>query len=417
MTRSAADGARPKVVLISHELPNDQPGHAGGVYVQHVHRLAAANADVIAISPNTPSNREASDRPGSPDRTLLPSYPSAGRARILDIALHQFFQLAGRLLVGLPAFTVTRALLGRTPERTAVEEADIIDLQYSESIRLAPLVRRINPDARIVGTFHDVQSQVVARHRVPPGHGWLKWRINGWQLRRAERKALGRLDDVVVFSDKDADLLPGGCRVIKPPLAVPSAVERRVDPRAPTVLMVGVLGRPENDEGALWLVDQVWPRVADEVPQAALRVVGSGASETLVSSAAGQPGVTLAGFVDDLDEEYAAAAVVAVPLHHGAGVKFKTIEALVRAVPVVSTPVGAEGIGDGSRYAGLTADPNDFAAAVVRVLRNRTESEAAASTAAEWAVAEFGADQFRRETEFSYGVSGWRPPSATSTDG
>ena len=91
--------------------------------------------------------------------------------------------------MGLPPFTVTRALLGALPSGPPSSEADIIDLQYSESIRLAWFIRRINPDARIVGTFHDVQSQVVSRHPARPGHGWFKWRINGWQLRRAERNA------------------------------------------------------------------------------------------------------------------------------------------------------------------------------------------------------------------------------------
>lgn len=403
--------ARPRVVLISHELPNDHPGHAGGVYVQHVHRLAAANAHVTAISPNTPSNREAAEQPGSPERTLLPAYPSDTSnvlVRSVDSVMLRLFQLGLRLCVGLPSFTVARALLSRTPERAAIVSADIIDLQYSESIRLAALIRRINPHARIVGTFHDVQSQVVARYPARPGHGWLKWRINCWQLKRGERNAFGRLDDVVVFSDKDAELLPGACRVIKPPLALPRSVERRGDPATPTVLMVGVMGRPENDEGARWLVDHVWPAVVERVPHALLRIVGSGASRELAASVAKQMNVTLAGFVDDLEPEYSSAAAVVVPLHHGAGVKFKTIEALVRAVPVVTTAVGAEGIGDSSRYAGFSDDPRSFADALVRVLRDPAAADEAAVETSAWAVAEFGPEQFRSGTEASYGVRGWR---------
>ena len=408
---------RPRVVLISQELPSNNPGHAGGVYVQHVHRLAAANAHLVAISPNTPSNREARDRPGSPEVTLLPLAPGPGGhlTRILDTVLLRAYRVVAGVCIGLPPFTVARALLRRGPERAAVAEADVIDLQYSESIRLASLVRRINPSARIVGTFHDVQSQVIARHPVAVGHGWMRWRLNAWQIARAERHAFRRLDDVVVFSQKDAVLLPGACRVIKPPLATGSAGPRdlagsKTISSSPTVVMVGVLSRPENDAGATWLVDQVWPLVAAKVPDARLRVAGSGASAALIASATSQAGVTLTGFVDDLETEYDAASVVAVPLHSGAGVKFKTIEALVRGIPVVTTPVGAEGIGDSHRFAGLSDEPRPFADALVKALRDQKAAFELARSTATWAAAEFGTAQFLQGTEASYGVREWRLP-------
>jgi glycosyltransferase involved in cell wall biosynthesis len=335
--------------------------------------------------------------------------------RYVDALLLRLFQTIGRVCIGLPPFTVARALLGKTPERHAVAEADIVDLQYSESIRLARLIRRINPSARIVGTFHDVQSQVIARHPVPVGRGWLAWRVNAWQIARAERHAFRWLDDVVVFSQKDADLLPGPCRVIKPPLAAASAPSRAPHPAddpasPPVVLMVGVLARPENDVGATWLVDEVWPMVRSQVPAAQLRIAGSGASPTLDASAASQPGVRLTGFVEDLEAEYAAASVIAVPLHSGAGVKFKTIEAMVRGIPVVTTPVGAEGIGDIHLYAGHTDDPRVFAEALVGVLSDQRSAFALSRSTAAWAAAEFGTDQFVRGTEASYGVREWLVP-------
>lgn len=57
-----------------------------------------------------------------------------------------------------------------------------------------------------------------------------------------------------------------------------------------------------------------------------------------------------------------------VPLLHGAGVKFKTIEALLAGAPVVTTPIGAEGIGGPDLFARYTEDPYEFAMAVVDIL-------------------------------------------------
>ena len=68
-------------------------------------------------------------------------------------------------------------------------------------------------------------------------------------------------------------------------------------------------------------------------------------SDELRASWGARHGVELAGFVEDLAEEYAASAVALVPVLQGAGVKFKTIEALLHGTPTVTTTVGAEGVG------------------------------------------------------------------------
>ena len=69
---------------------------------------------------------------------------------------------------------------------------------------------------------------------------------------------------------------------------------------------------------------------------------------------------------------YLHASVVSIaPLRYGAGVKGKIGEALSYGLPVVTTNVGAEGMGlrDGEE-ALITDSPHDFAAAVVRAYRD-----------------------------------------------
>ena len=50
------------------------------------------------------------------------------------------------------------------------------------------------------------------------------------------------------------------------------------------------------------------------------------------------------GWVPDLDEVYQSARVVVAPLRFGAGVKGKLGESLSYGVPVVATPLAAEGM-------------------------------------------------------------------------
>ncbi len=57
-----------------------------------------------------------------------------------------------------------------------------------------------------------------------------------------------------------------------------------------------------------------------------------------------------------------------VPLRVGAGVKLKVVEALREGVPLVTTPVGAQGLAGLAAVADVLAGPAAFADAVVRLL-------------------------------------------------
>ncbi len=181
----------------------------------------------------------------------------------------------------------------------------------------------------------------------------------------------GPLDEVAVFSDKDAQLLgdPPNLRVIRPPLASGDETMPPPPPGPPALVFVAHFKRPVNDDAALWFLREVWPSVERAVPGVRLRLVGADASDTLSAEAARWPSVTLTGFVDDRGAEYRAAALAVVPLRRGAGVKFKTIEALLHGAPVVTTPVGAEGVEGPDLFAVAEPEPKAFGAAVVALSR------------------------------------------------
>jgi polysaccharide biosynthesis protein PslH len=75
--------------------------------------------------------------------------------------------------------------------------------------------------------------------------------------------------------------------------------------------------------------------------------------------------------VEDVRPHLASAAVTIVPLRIGGGTRFKILEAMAMARPVVSTTLGAEGISARPGSDILLADtPADFAAKVGRVLED-----------------------------------------------
>lgn len=395
------------MVVIATTIGYDGVPHAGGTYMKALCDVMAPLVDLTVIVPGTRSNREAAARPGAPPRVvplgLEQSSSLAGKvANRLSLNLDRRWR---RFDPGMPYLPLIVGLVRSSQARRAVREADVIDLQWSDSIRLVHLLRRLNPRARIVGTFHDVMSQSFERE---PQHTTAErryWQGVARRSRRHEARMVAALDEVVVFSDKDVDLLggPSRTRVVRPPLARGLLPQHRpAQPGAGTVLVVSYLARDENNKAALWTVEHLWPEVVARVPDARLRLVGGGASEELTRATAALESVELAGFVDDLAAEYAAAAVALVPVLQGAGVKFKTIEALLHGVPVVTTTVGAEGVGASDLFAALVDTPGGISRALVDVLEDPDRAQARADRSQEWAREEFSEQRFVEQVRASW---------------
>jgi glycosyltransferase involved in cell wall biosynthesis len=225
----------------------------------------------------------------------------------------------------------------------------------------------------LVAYAHDVMTQGLQR-RAAGSPSRVRRLAAGVAARRAtvaEPRLLNQFDAVVTFSAKDCALLKDlGVHV---PIhaeqlffELPSEVATLAEQ---TVVFVGAMFRPENDQAAKWLVSEIWPLVAAEVPEGRLLIVGSGPSAELEEMSRESPGVQTLGFVPDLLAVYRSASVAIAPLVVGAGIKLKVIEALASGVPVIATPVGAEGL-PSQIFPGVSDDPRELARLMVDLLRD-----------------------------------------------
>ncbi len=98
-------------------------------------------------------------------------------------------------------------------------------------------------------------------------------------------------------------------------------------------------------------------------------MAGRGSRSYLRRRVAEDPRIRAHGFVDDLDELYRRCRLFVAPLTVGGGIKIKILEALAHGVPVVTTPIGAEGILDDADDAAWIAPPDErFAETVLSAL-------------------------------------------------
>jgi GT2 family glycosyltransferase/SAM-dependent methyltransferase len=134
------------------------------------------------------------------------------------------------------------------------------------------------------------------------------------------------------------------------------------------VLFLGGFAHPPNIGAAIHLVKDVMPAVWRELPDLRVTIVGSDAPPEVQALAS--PRVDVAGWVEDLQPVLDRARVLVVPLRYGAGLKGKIMQCLAAGLPVVTTPVGVEGIDGLERCTLVGEKPVELAAHVVRVCRD-----------------------------------------------
>jgi polysaccharide biosynthesis protein PslH len=222
---------------------------------------------------------------------------------------------------------------------------DVVRLDFSQSFAYAiDLRRRFGDRIKIVLGMYDVQLQVVMRKKTLEGRMFAK------QTFDFEQRLTKLADKVLVMSNKDAQLAdalyPGIASLEVVPLAMPDFLKEMKRSKETIqkghILFWGAMKRKENEEAVLNFVNTVFKPLRQRGLPLKLFVVGSEPGER-VKRLAGDD-ICVTGFVEDPRKYFEAADIGVVPLLSGAGIKLKTVEMLAAQLPVVSTPLGAEGV-------------------------------------------------------------------------
>jgi glycosyltransferase involved in cell wall biosynthesis len=229
---------------------------------------------------------------------------------------------------------------------------------------------------------HNVESDLV-RQQMPAEAG--KSRLIGWirwlDMRRLEKMGARGADLVTGITSVDheyyvrlkgadrAFLLPFGYRVSENGA---HADQSREEPH--TICFIGSMDWLPNVVAARYLVNQIMPLVWQTIPEATCFIVGRNPAEEVKGLASER--VTITGTVPSVCEYYERASVVVVPVQEVSGVKIKLIEAMGVGKAVVTTSAGAAGIkvDDGTQVM-VANEPQEFADAVIKLIKNKPERE------------------------------------------
>jgi len=337
-------GARSVVLVIDHRVPEPDRDAGSRTMLAFVQALLQAGA-VVKFWSDCPTPR--------------PTYEAALQALGVEVQRGGLWRFGDWIRVNGQA--LTHVLLSRP--------------HVAE--RYLPLLRR-RSRARVAFYGHDLHHDRMRQHALLARDPSLA-RAAQRMLRR-ERRIWHDADLVLYPSQAEVDqvvaLLPGVvARAVQScgfadfaPLRQPAPRPEQHPGQCQVLLFVAGFAHPPNEDAACWLARDIMPLVRRQAPLARLAIVGS--DPTARVRALADLGVTIAANVSDAELRawYAMARVAVVPLRHGAGVKRKVVEALREGLPLVTTPVGAQGLPGLTAVAAVCGTAETIAAALVALL-------------------------------------------------
>lgn len=211
--------------------------------------------------------------------------------------------------------------------------------------------------------------------------------LESWRVKRYEGMIVREFDHTLAVTEPDRQALleavtaaskagfpQASTKITVIPIAVDTRllqpVKRQVD--STNLLTLGTLHYPPNADGIRWFAREVFPLVRRQVPTVTLTIVGKNPPADLVQLARQQPNLfAVTGYVPDLDPYIQKAALMVIAVRAGGGMRVRILEAFARAIPVVTTTVGLEGIEANPGEDVMVADtPAVFAQTVVELLRD-----------------------------------------------
>lgn len=249
------------------------------------------------------------------------------------------------------------------------------DAAYIHLFRMAQFLAG-HPGLYRVVDLTDVISREVKRSLPYRGMASrLLYTIERPRIQRYERQVAQTFDEVWLIANADRLVLAADC-----PKANIQVVTNGVDferffpsgqPEIPSsIIFTGHMGVAHNVDAAVQLAQNILPLVRQQVPECQLQIVGAEPNAKVLHLST-IPGVSVTGFVPDLNGALNSAAVFAAPLRFAAGVQNKVLEAMAAARAVVTTSIVNEGLGAKPDHDLLVADDiSKTAEHIINLLKN-----------------------------------------------
>ncbi len=374
-------------ILLAFPRPLVPADSGGKIRSLNIFSRLAQRAEVHAVSLADPGR----DAEGIREmQQMFASYTPVFWRESMKYSPRFYVELLVNQLSPLPYFVAKCCRPEFTQALRTLAQSHKFDLLFCDCLQTAAPALELSMRPRMVFE-HNVESLLRKRQwqaETMP----LKRRIFAGEWKKTlklETRICRSFDHVVSVSEEDrrafrrefgvthVSTIPAGvdAEYFHPPL---------VPPQPGRLVFVGAMDWYPNEDGVVWFLQKVFPRICQVNPCARFKIVGQNPSSRLRRTAATNPAVEVVGRVPDVRPHVAQAEIVVVPLRVGGGTRIKIPEAMAMAKAVVSTHIGAEGLPfrNGCEIC-LEDDPEAFSLTVIDLLRNPSRRRAIEKAARE----------------------------------
>ena len=178
-------------------------------------------------------------------------------------------------------------------------------------------------------------------------------------LAKREIAAIYRCDISLMISDVEIRLLTEQFKVpaallhwcplmLQPPTEAFTPFEQRAH-----LLSIGNFRHAPNWDAVLWMKNSLWPLIRQQLPGAQLHIYGAYTPPKATALHNPAQGFHVMNWAEDALQVMSAARICLAPLRFGAGIKGKLVDAMLCGTPNITTPIGAEAMGDEQPWPGM----------------------------------------------------------------
>ena len=331
------------LLFITPYLPSESSGHAGAqliyrniIALSKIHNLTVVsfedrNEKIVIDSLNT----------NSIDVYTIP-YPRNQKSLVGKInSLIRNFSAFLSFLKGSEPFFIAkydnknmRDLLSNLIMKN---NFDLIQVEYNVMHHYFDLFNNIPS----IIVFHDISTKLFERGK-DLGR---KLDHRSYQIsKKVEIKIANKFDAVVTLTDQDKSYLID-LGYSKKIYVIPPQVKKidfhPVTKIPNTICFIGSFYRETNILTLERLIDEIFLNISVPVE---LNIAGKGMPKKLKRKINNSNGINYHGFVSDIDKFISKQMLMVAPIELGAGLKMKIPHSLINGTPVITSPVGAEGI-------------------------------------------------------------------------
>lgn len=403
---------RMKLIWLSHFMPFPP---IGGAHQRSYHllRQASRNYEVILIAFNRPAE--------NPETLAL--YEKELRKFCAEV---EFWNLpfpwkGARWWAGLLINTFqsdpyschvyqSRVLLSRWREILRKHPDALVHVDSSDLAAFADAAH----DRRILLNHHNSESAMAFRRAgLEPNPARKLLLFAQAKKQAALEKRLGlRVSVNAVVSREDGRSLRVQC-----PSAHVHVVENGTDTEyfAPfqatsepnTLVFAASLNWYPNISALRYFRELIWPKLRNEIPELRCFIAGQNPVREIEQWADADPAITLIANPPDIRPWIAKGNVVICPMVDGGGTRLKLLDAMSAGKAIVTTRVGAEGLGIEHGKEALIADSaEEFARLTVRLLGDSSLQAELVQNARSFVVKRFGWDTIGKNLAAAYACPG-----------